>query len=85
MCLKVTVPSICLPLIIINMGGMDLKFTSLYGTLQLFVSIAVMVLGAHIIMLASIESISSSYLLAGSVAVGAALFLAVANLRKRVL
>lgn len=67
-----------------TMGEMELKFTSLYGSMQLFISLAVMVLGAHIIMLSSVDSLSSSYLVAGSVAVGASLLLIMLNLRKRI-
>lgn len=66
-----------------NVSDMVLKVTVFYGTLQLFISLAVIVLGAHLIVLASIEPDSMLYLTSGSSLVGASLFLILINLRKR--
>lgn len=55
---------------------------SIYGPMQLFLSLAVMVMGSHLIVLASMESISLAFLMVGTIAVLSAVVLIMLNFRR---
>ncbi|AKA48831.1 hypothetical protein IX51_06620 [uncultured archaeon] len=62
-----------------------MKFASFYDTRLLFVSVAIMVLGAHLIILSSMEFLSSLFLVVGAASVVSAMFFIMLNIRKRVI
>lgn len=61
-----------------------MKYFTLYGPGQLFVSLAVMILGMHIIALSSIGYLPEKYLIVGSVSVFTSLILVMLNIRSHI-
>lgn len=55
---------------------------NMHGSVQLFLSLAVIVLGSHVIILASMESIPEPLFIVASVAIVMAVFTLFYNIRK---
>lgn len=60
-----------------------MKVISMYGPFQLFLSVAVIVLGAHIIILSSMEALPNAYAGVGIMVVTVAVLLAMLNMRMK--